>query len=53
MGTLQRDDVILHCHATGSGASRVVEGVEVDASRCNLGQLLRARFTGIERGRSW
>jgi hypothetical protein len=53
MGTLQRDDVVLHFQATGSGASRPVEGAEVEATRRNLGQLLRARFTGLETGRSW
>lgn len=51
--TLQRDDVVLHFQATGSGASRLVEGAEVEATRRNLGQLLRARFTGLETGRSW
>lgn len=45
--TLQRDDVVLHFQATGSGASRLVEGAEVEATRRNLGQLLRARFTGL------
>jgi hypothetical protein len=53
MGTLQRDDVVLHFQATGSGASHLVEGAEVEATRRNLGQLLRARFTGLETGRSW
>jgi hypothetical protein len=53
MGTLQRDDVVLHFEATGSGASRLVEGAEVEATRRNLGQLLRARFTGLETGRTW
>jgi cold shock CspA family protein len=32
MGTLQRDDVVLHFQATGSGASRLVEGAEVEAT---------------------
>jgi len=53
MGTLQRDDVVLHFQATGSGASRLVEGAGSPRPRRNLGQLLRARFTGLEAGRSW